>query len=92
MNVDMSKKMHGKPASIQVECSHPVLPIGQNFVLDFGSKETLHGKWQVVENDEAPFYLCKRVFENGTLSRRKSADHRRKFFEKEIYLALGKDA
>lgn len=79
-----------KTASVKVGCKYPVLPVGQNFIMDFGSQQALHGTWQVVENEEAPFYLCSRVFENGKLSRRKSADHRRKFFEAEIYLALNK--
>lgn len=78
--MDISKKS---------ECKYPVLDVGQKFFVDFGSQLALHGTWQVVENDEAPFYVCQRVFENGTVSRRKSADHRRKFFEGEIYRALG---
>lgn len=86
--MDPSKKGNDKATSVKVGCKYPVLPVGQNFIVDFGSQQTLHGKWQVVENDEAPFYLCSRVFENGKLSRRRSADHRRKFFEAEIYLAL----
>lgn len=87
--MDIPKKTSGdKPA--KAECKHPVVPVGQNFIVDFGGQPSLHGNWQVAENDEAPFYLCKRVFENGTLSRRKSADHRRIFFESEIYRALGK--
>lgn len=85
-----SRKPVPKKTPAHVECSYPVLPVGQNFVLDFGSQRTLHGKWQIVENEEAPFYLCSRVFDNGTVSRRKSADHRRRFFEAEIYLALNK--
>ncbi|WP_223635700.1 hypothetical protein [Planococcus sp. 4-30] len=82
------KKAPDKTTSAKVECKYPVLPVGQNFLVDFGSQQALHGKWQVVENTEAPFYLCSRVFDNGELSRRKSADHRRKFFEAEIYRAL----
>lgn len=86
--MDKFNKTHGKAASAKVECKYPVLSIGQNFIVDFGSQPALHGKWQVVDNAEAPFYLCSRVFESGELSRRKSADHRRKFFEAEIYHAL----
>lgn len=90
-NVDLYRNMHNGPPPARAECQYPVLPVGQNFVVDFGRQKALHGKWQIVVNDEAPFYLCQRVFENGTLSRRKSADHRRKFFEREIYLALEKE-
>ena len=86
--MDRFAKGQDKKTSAKVGCKYPVLPVGQNFTVDFGSQQTLHGTWQVVENDEAPFYLCSRVFENGKVSRRKSADHRRKFFEAEIYLAL----
>ncbi|MBT2569635.1 hypothetical protein [Planococcus sp. ISL-110] len=86
--MDISKKTSNDKQATP-ECKYPVLPVGQKFSVDFGGQQSLHGNWQVAENDEAPFYLCKRVFENGTLSRRRSADHRRQFFESEIYRALG---
>ncbi|EIM06955.1 hypothetical protein A1A1_08304 [Planococcus antarcticus DSM 14505] len=90
--MDISKKLTSSKTSAKVECKYPVLPNGQNFVVSFGSQQSLHGNWQVVDNVEAPFYLCSRVFENGILSKRRSADHRRKFFEAEIYLALQKES
>lgn len=77
--------------SAKAGCKYPVLPNGQKFFVDFGSQQALHGNWQIIDNEEAPFYFCGRVFDNGTLSKRKSADHRRKFFEAEIYLALKKE-
>ena len=89
--MDISKKKSSDTPAESV-CKHPVFPVGQNFVVDFGGQQSLHGTWQVVENDEAPFYLCKRVFKNGTLSKRRSANHRRKFFESEIHRALGEKA
>ncbi|MDQ0428682.1 hypothetical protein QOZ98_001508 [Planomicrobium stackebrandtii] len=89
--MEMPKKTSvDKPA--KAKCKYPLVPVGQNFIVDFGGQPSLHGTWQVAENDEAPFYLCKRVFKNGIVSRKKSADHRRKFFEREIYRALGEQA
>lgn len=88
--MDTSKKTSSEDL-VSVQCKYPVLPIGQNFLVDFGGQPSLHGIWQIAENDEAPFYLCKRVFKNGTVSRKRSVDHRRKFFEHEIYLALNKN-
>ncbi len=71
-------------------CNFPILPVGQNFLIDFGRQESIYGTWQIVSNEHAPFYMCRRVYKNGEVSRRKSADHRRQFFEAEIYYALNK--
>ncbi|ANU26154.1 hypothetical protein [Planococcus versutus] len=84
------KKTSANNQSEKIACKYPVYPIGQNFFVDFGSQESIYGNWQVAENDNAPFYMCRRVFESGNVSRRKSADHYRQFFEAEIHYALNK--
>ncbi len=86
----LSKKTSANNQSEKVACKYPVFPIGQKFTVDFGSQNSIHGNWQVAENDNAPFYMCRRVFESGKVSRRKSADHHRQFFEAEIHYALDK--
>ncbi|EGA90606.1 hypothetical protein GPDM_04574 [Planococcus donghaensis MPA1U2] len=86
----LSKKTSSSNALENNGCKYPVLSIGQNFTIDYGKQQSLYGKWQVVENEKAPFYLCSRILENGQVSKRRSADHRRQFFEAEIYYALTK--
>lgn len=88
--MEISKKTSSNNTSENNACKHPILSIGQNFTIDFGKQQSLYGNWQVVENDKAPFYTCYRVLENGQLSRRRSADNRRQFFEAEIYYAMTK--
>lgn len=86
----LSKKTSSNNALGNNGCKYPILSIGQNFTIDFGKQRSLYGEWQVVENEKAPFYLCSRILENGQVSKRRSADHRRQFFEAEIYYALTK--
>ncbi|ANU24093.1 hypothetical protein [Planococcus donghaensis] len=86
----LSKKKSTANIVENTGCKYPVLSVGQKFTVDYGKQKSLYGKWQVIENDKAPFYLCSRILENGQVSKRRSADHRRQFFEAEIYYALTK--
>jgi hypothetical protein len=66
-------------------CKQPLLEVGRRFFYNLSNIKITHGTWEIVSNERAPFYKCKRVLKSGKLSSSKSLENLREFYEIEIY-------
>jgi hypothetical protein len=66
-------------------CKQPLLEVGKRFSYDLSNIKITHGTWEIVSNERAPFYKCRRVLKNGKLSSSNSLENLREFYESTIY-------
>lgn len=86
--MSLSKRLYEEGYVGKIECKHPLLDVGERFTIDFGNQKNTQGPWEIVNNEDVPYYKCNRVLKNGTLSKSKSLDNYRRFHESQIYRAL----
>ncbi|OCA85215.1 hypothetical protein [Pseudobacillus wudalianchiensis] len=86
--MSLSKRLYEEGYVGKIECKYPLLDVGKRFTYDLSNIKIEHGTWEVVSNEQAPLYKCKRVLKNGKLSKSGSLENLRNFHESEIYRAL----
>ncbi|CEG26020.1 hypothetical protein [Bacillus sp. B-jedd] len=72
----------------EIKCKRPLLDVGFRFSYDLSNVKITHGAWEIVSNEQAPLYKCKRVLRNGKISKGESLENLRNFYEAEIYRVL----
>lgn len=86
--MSLSKDLYDRGYVGKIECKYPLLDQGVRFTIDFGRQKNEKGTWEILSNEDAPLYLCRRVLKSGKLSRSQNLGNHRKFNESCIYRAI----
>ncbi|WP_042348232.1 hypothetical protein [Bacillus massiliigorillae] len=70
------------------KCKKALLNVGVRFEYFETRVKITHGTWEIISNEKAPYYLCRKVLKNGNLSSSKTLQNQRNFSESEIYRVL----
>ncbi|QOV10947.1 hypothetical protein [Viridibacillus arvi] len=74
----------------KVKCERPILEVGTRFTITEGIFKIDQGTWEIIKNESAPYYSCRRVLKSGALSKTWSLSNVRTLSESNIYKNLYK--
>lgn len=83
--MSFSKRAFGDGWRENPTCKQPLLEVGKRFSYNSSNVKITQGTWEIVSNELAPFYKCRRVLKNGKLSTSNSLENLRDFYESTIY-------